>query len=311
MKTKIFFLVMAIVYFSSANAQYLPLVEEDKYWILLVNFGSDFPNAASGHLLHFEGDTLIDNQFYKKVIKQELEGSHPCPPQEQPCFSIDRPYNTFSRGTLGFIREEVDFQKVYFLPLSQQYCKTEEFLLFDFSKQKNDTLNDCLRTAIGKNPDNDFGIVDSLTNEFLFGRQRNILNTNGSVTYIGLPFEGNIKIAEGFGFENYGPFHRFNNLDGLVDFCEGNCEILSSTKSSEDDFFIKIFPNPTSSILKIESELEIQEIEILDFTGRHVLILQNVEQVNVGNFPNGIYQVRIKSKYPDSFSVSKRFYISD
>jgi len=284
---------MAIVYFSSANAQYLPLVEEDKYWILLVNFGSDFPNAASGHLLHFEGDTLIDNQFYKKVIKQELEGSHPCPPQEQPCFSIDRPYKTFSRETLGFIREEVDFQKVYFLPLSQQYCKTEEFLLFDFSKQKNDTLNDCLRTAIGKNPDNDFGIVDSLTNEFLFGRQRNILNTNGSVTYIGLPFEGNIKIAEGLGFENYGPFHRFNNLDGLVDFCEGNCEILSSLKIIEAEFSVKIFPNPTTSILKIESDLDFQEVYLFDVFGKKQQLKIEGNSINLESLSSGIYFLEI------------------
>lgn len=46
------------------NAQYLPLVEESKYWIYY-----DFqarPRPTSGFLITIQGDSTLQNKLYKK-----------------------------------------------------------------------------------------------------------------------------------------------------------------------------------------------------------------------------------------------------
>ena len=304
MKKLLLFLFVIGTFSSKLNAQYLPLVEEDKYWIYNSYFNTDMPSIGSSHLIHFEGDTLIENRFYKKVIKQTLAGSHPCPPQERPCFVADRPYTTISKGISGFVREEVDSQKVYFLPIFDHFCDTQEFLLFDFSKVENDTLNECLRAAIGKNEFNEFGIIDSITTIELHNKQRKVLNSTGLVTYIGLPYEGKIIIAEGFGLENYGPFHRYGNSEELADFCEGNCEILSSSKELEASLTTKIHPNPTTSNLTIESNFSISNVEVISLLGVKESINISNNQLITNHLTNGIYFLKI-SHQNESVSILK------
>ena len=235
-----FFLLLSL----AAKAQYIPMLEESKYWIHYTYYDSDHPNISSGHLITIDGDTLILNLSYKKIWIKGLKGSHPCPPSQQPCFQLDYPYTTTSADIVGFAREDLAAQKVYFLPAAAWFCQTLEYELFDFSLLQGDALNDCLQDAVGTMGQPGYGLVDSLTTEEAFGKIRRVINTYGVVTYNGLPYSGRVGIYEGIGFGGFGLFHRYSNLTLLHDFCEGNCNILSATDDITTESTLEIFPNP-------------------------------------------------------------------
>lgn len=60
------------------------------------------------------------------------------------------------------------------------------------------------------------------------------------------------------------------------------------------DNSLSIYPNPTSGLLEIISEFKINNVKILDFTGR-VILSSNSNTVDLTSFENGIYFVEVKS----------------
>ena len=74
MKKKITILfLLAITNSRNIFSQYLPMVQENKYWIYQ-RYIESYPQfqVATGFLIHFEGGTLIHNTVYKKVWQQGL-----------------------------------------------------------------------------------------------------------------------------------------------------------------------------------------------------------------------------------------------
>jgi len=60
-----------------------------------------------------------------------------------------------------------------------------------------------------------------------------------------------------------------------------------------------VFPNPTTSEASIESNIQIEEIQISDLTGRLILtqvVNANTPKVNIEDFPAGPYLLQIKSE---------------
>ncbi|MBK9256406.1 MAG: T9SS type A sorting domain-containing protein [Saprospiraceae bacterium] len=299
MKGKIYLIfLLTNIIFVNLFAQYTPLVSENKFWIYHQYYSNDKPNLTSGYLINFEGDTIINNTNYKKVWHQELSGTHPCPMGQAPCFTFDQPYRTIGKFIVGYIREDIDERKVYFKSEDGTYCNQEEYLLFDFSLSVLEELDDCTKEALGSLMD--FGIIDSISNSHVFGEIRSVLHTTGFVTYIGLPYTGQVNILEGIGFEKYGLFHEYNNLSELRDFCEGSlidCNIISSTKDAplSSDNKISITPNPALDIIKIETTSDISNFEIIDQKGR-IVISTDQKTINVSNLFSGLYYVRCIAK---------------
>lgn len=60
----------------------------------------------------------------------------------------------------------------------------------------------------------------------------------------------------------------------------------------EDDVQINIFPNPSSNILNIQSNVQIEKIELINIQGQNILET-NQSQLNIEGIPNGIYFVRV------------------
>ena len=54
---------------------------------------------------------------------------------------------------------------------------------------------------------------------------------------------------------------------------------------------VNIFPNPTNGIVNVEGE-GILSIEVIDVTGRVVLIQQGAESIDMSQLPNGVYAIR-------------------
>lgn len=68
---------------------------------------------------------------------------------------------------------------------------------------------------------------------------------------------------------------------------------LSSSDFSQNNFEVKLYPNPVRDILNIEIENDIQSIEIYNIQGQKVLS-SNQKQINVSDLAAGMYMVRIQ-----------------
>ncbi len=296
MNKKNLFLAVGFIFQTAiATGQYLSLVEESKYWIYVQNYGQDSPQIASGFLIKFEGDTIIDNIVYKKVIRQDLSGTHPCPPANRPCFELDVPYKTLSYSIIGFAREVLNDKKIYFLPAEHNFCSQSEHLIFDFSLAIGDTLGNCQREALGGYPE--FGIIENISTELVFNKYRNTLKTVGFVTYIGLPYYDTIQIYEGFGYSYFGLFHEPNNLSGLYDFCEGtleHCNIISSVADlNATEETLVISPNPCHDQIQISAKSNITSIELFTVTGTRTQYFMGETNLELSHVPQGVYWVKI------------------
>lgn len=78
------------------------------------------------------------------------------------------------------------------------------------------------------------------------------------------------------------------------------CELpdIVSTSSIEASDAVLIFPNPSTGMFEISSELAIQTIEILDFSGKVILpnsIFQK-KKIDLSNEPAGVYFFKIKTE---------------
>jgi PKD repeat protein len=66
-----------------------------------------------------------------------------------------------------------------------------------------------------------------------------------------------------------------------------------------------IYPNPTSSQLTIKTELEINEINIIEITGKVIkTIKQNTTSLNVADLPSGIYFIKLIT---NNNTITKKF----
>jgi len=287
------------------HGQYIPIVEEGKYWIYLYHFDSDHPVPVSGYAITFEGDTIINSLSYKKVYLYGLAGEHNC--QFPPCFQFDIPYQLTGKELVSFIREDTVNKRVFNLPILNYdiFCDANEYLMFDFSLGIGDTLNSCIYEFIGGdlNEQPPFGIVDSIKTTEKFGKNRTTIFTTGYPSWAYLPVHGEVLILEGVGHENYGIFHE--PLSFLVDFCEGGmeaCGILSSYSSIENKKEVKIFPNPTNGIFRISiEEEELKSIRIYSMMGVLITEFSHTNTVDLSHLEGGIYLIELISKDDERF----------
>lgn len=85
---------------------------------------------------------------------------------------------------------------------------------------------------------------------------------------------------------------------------------LGITNTDELDFVspINIYPNPTSSILNIESEQQPAYYELYNMQGNFILSNLNVEQIDMSELQSGVYILRLfykSSVLPRNFMVTK------
>ena len=60
------------------------------------------------------------------------------------------------------------------------------------------------------------------------------------------------------------------------------------------DFQFSIYPNPSNNVIRFQSELPLESVEIFSLTGSKVLSQTNnvVEQGDIGNLAKGIYMLK-------------------
>ena len=113
-------------------AQYIPLVEESKYWIYY-----DFqarPRPTTGFLITIKGDTILNGMLYKKVYKYELTGELKSLAINEPLqFVADFPYNLQDKELISLLREDYEKKLVFNLPINKDSC----------IDQSSGTINPC------------------------------------------------------------------------------------------------------------------------------------------------------------------------
>ncbi len=302
MKIKPYQLILLIFFTPTLlNGQYTPFVEEGKFWIYENHLNSDFPSAISGHAITFLGDTIINSFTYKKVYQLNLKGEHDCPPAQVPCWNFDYPYQTESKAITALIREDTLNKKIYNLLNSST---GEEALLFDFSLNVGDTLNNYVYESIWASTTKEFpgGIVDSIKVIETHGQLRNSIFTFGFYSIIGLPFELPIIISEGLGFTEFGIFYK--PLSVFVDYCEGeieHCNLILSNESTTLLKEIKVYPNPSNGIFRIETDEALKNIRVFSILGQVKIESKFTNKIDLSPLENGIYLLEITTDKEEIF----------
>jgi len=154
---KIYTLLALMAIVSTAKGQdYLPLVKDNAEWNIVWKATSQWYFLRITENLQLEGDTLVDNYHYKKVMRK---------------ISSEAPNwhgSTEDFSLYGLIREEPE-GKVFYQPINQDTI----YLLYDFSMNVNDTA--VMRWCQLPDPIWDVTIrIDSITTQFIAGMDRRV-----------------------------------------------------------------------------------------------------------------------------------------
>lgn len=287
-----------------SQEDYIPFVENDKYWFYAHLDGADAnPGAYGIYVIYFLNDTIIEGQDYHHVMKSWLAGTHPC--QFPPCFTANLPYEFLDTTVIGYIREDLVERKVYFLPKNPngETCEDAEKELYDFSAQVGDRISECAIYSMderwGESLDT-FCIIDSVKQVNKYGRERRTVHFQAPYLNTGLGYISNMAIYEGVGLDYYEPYF-FSLYDVFGDICQGSlagCNILNSTNEAYHQSPISIAPNPTRDYLYIDAPYS--RVDILDQRGQ-LIETHNAHQISVQNLSAGIYFIRIHNKTKESY----------
>ena len=73
------------------------------------------------------------------------------------------------------------------------------------------------------------------------------------------------------------------------------CDMPFAVEDNSITNEITVYPNPASDVIKIlnDNNLNITNVEIIDLTGRTVLITDNANDIDISSIPEGQYFVKI------------------
>jgi len=87
------------------------------------------------------------------------------------------------------------------------------------------------------------------------------------------------------------------NMDPATDWVtgQGSCNTLSVTDEFSVSNVLKVFPNPASDIINIDSTFSIDSIELFNILGKRVLNTQATEKVSISHLSRGVYILKVNS----------------
>lgn len=74
-----------------------------------------------------------------------------------------------------------------------------------------------------------------------------------------------------------------------------NCSVAGIFNESNSDISIELFPNPSNGIYKLRSDVDLKTIRVYDYSGRLILKSMQNDQIDLKNYPNGIYFLKIET----------------
>ncbi len=271
---------------------FLLLILNDGYSQQLVKDGAQWnitrmswQSTFNSHSLKIEGDTMINNNLYKKV------------------FLSNDSLNINWEQTNDYLRED-DMKRIYWTG------GFDEVLLYDFSLSEGDTflvvpyLPDTCKIVVTE--------VDSV--EIDNGEMRRRLK----VTAIGVSFPEEVIWIEGIGsmrglINHFYAYCAVDHPDQLLCHYDNGeltyqhnpsgCFLVSSVKEIEKQNGIKIYPNPIGEVFTIEVIKESPKVEsifIYSLTGKLVeerkLNDKSLETVDISKYQSGMYFLLLQLK---------------
>lgn len=129
-------LILVFSGFMSTAQEYHPLIEDDKVWLEAFYIGANECAYEEVYQLRFGGDTLIDGNIYRKILKRSFDQVNPgpyCPPFEAQ--DVEMMVQDV------FMREDTSAQQVFIWHIdNNNYPEGQEILLYDFDLEIGDTV---------------------------------------------------------------------------------------------------------------------------------------------------------------------------
>lgn len=102
---------------------------------------------------------------------------------------------------------------------------------------------------------------------------------------------------------------------GTTDYYSGNAlglesfdfQTLSIVNITNQEINIQIYPNPVSEFLFISTDQQIEMVTLFDLQGKQVFLAKNINQIEVSNYPTGMYFIKVKTT---EGSITKKIIIN-
>jgi len=293
--------------FSNLFAQpYFKLLKNGRNWIYTRMAPGEEPpvHIVLAFALSMQGDTIIQGNSYQKIYQRTLR-------KNAGSTAIQDPKEILNTYLYALIREDTNARKVYMLPYSDtiSMCQPTEHLLYDFSLQEGDTLNECVLENIYLPFMSDISRVDSIRQFVYSDLETRAFYMRGIFDNYGDSFEDTGLILEGYGYERHGLINYGKNgpLVLFQYFCVSDsldCELLSAVQEpiESSKYGILITPNPAQDFIIIQPTPAIQKeirltASLLNATGNVVLqrnwnTIDNLK-IEVNTLSEGIYFLSI------------------
>ena len=230
----------------SVNSSYFA---NDSQWHYTNREGSETPNT--GYLLQVvEKDTSVLGFICQKITREVYHSDE--------SVEVLAPIITYTEGS-----------KVYYL-LNNKF-----YILYDSSVSSGDTITMREPYYTGYSIDTTFQVaIDSVKFEMVNGNNLKIIYQHAVFNGSGWSFDG--RVIEGIGcLDSFLPYNQLdcdqglcfspircyeNNLFGLIQFSEVDCNSLITSVELNENKKLKIYPNPAFSYVKIDSSEKIRKI---------------------------------------------------
>ena len=157
------------------------------------------------------------------------------------------------------------------------------------------------------------GVMNSLTDVASFTPVATINNSSTGVVPVSVDFSSYTGNGHYIAFRNilasgYSGNYSYNYIDDITlslaasKGLDGNGNDVSDNEPLSQKW-MTVFPNPTSGMITVEADGEIERIDIFDYTGRCVATVEHQSSVDLSGFASGFYTLRCT--LPDRIEVRR------
>lgn len=271
-----FITIFLLTYISAFTQDYLPIAQENTIWFMeYTDYSSSTPQLKK-YLYFTQGDTLVNNQAYKKLYYQNMEGSSP--------------------KIVAGIRDDETEQKTYGIVLTTEdiigtwlhySCPSnQEILLYDFKLNIGEYFpSNCVSGG---------GTVTDTSTTQLYGvsRKTTAISSVYQTWYEGIGSTSGLLSS----LWDFSDHQLYDYCQGTFDQCGAPLWLNTNAVLAQERG--KVFPNPTAGILTVQVKEYVRNgnMVITDLYGQIVKTypFDALEQkLEISELASGMYFVQV------------------